>query len=106
MTSKTDDVREALATALGQRRGHPEPWTSDYYDADAALEAFALISPAPAGVAAVVEEIVDEVKRGASGTTVQALGALSKIEELALSLLTPAAEPAPVGHHSGGEGEQ
>lgn len=36
-SSVGEGVREKVATALGQRRGHPCPWPTDYADADTAI---------------------------------------------------------------------
>ena len=41
--------REAVAGALGKRRGHPEPWPTDYHDADDVLAALKDLRPQPSG---------------------------------------------------------
>jgi len=41
--------RDTVAKALGKRRGHPDPWPTDYHDADDVLAALQDLRPQPSG---------------------------------------------------------
>nr|WP_313041257.1 hypothetical protein [Brevundimonas diminuta] len=65
-----------------------DPDTIDARKADPEYQVLELFThPAPDALRVAVEAIIERVKSGASGTTVQALGALSDIEQIALAAL-------------------
>lgn len=86
-----------VAWVIRTKDGHIRMWTMSEARARTAAEAWGMEAkqeglspvthPAPDALRVAVEAIIEQVKTGAHGSTVQALGALSNIEQIALASL-------------------
>jgi len=103
--------REAVAQALGSQRGHPDPWPTDFYDADAALKALTALRPQPSGETREVSghdahTFLIEFANAITGATLE-----QRIDHLQafsarLNALLSARPLALGGQHSCGEGKR